>query len=106
MTDRRLLKVTTEFRDGLLGDLLPDGRCAMVCWPLAAFLQAAFDLQAEPEELRFPEGGALGFSNHVVLRLPDGRILDPTADQFGLAPVYLGQMPDLYRQHLLPQDPP
>ena len=41
------------------------------------------------------EGGDL--VEHVVLELPDGRVLDVTADQFGLDPVYLGPMPDYER---------
>lgn len=31
--------------------------------------------------------------NHAFLRLPDGRVLDPTADQYGhlnLPPIYIG----------------
>jgi hypothetical protein len=44
-----------------------------------------------------------GWTNHCWLALPDGRILDPTADQFvghgaTLPPVYLGPLPVIYQR--------
>lgn len=51
-----------------------------------------------------------GFTTHHVLELPDGRILDPTADQFaalgsGLPPVYLGEVPEIYLRWTRPGQP-
>ena len=38
--------------------------------------------------------------NHIWIRLADGRVLDPTADQFGdYPPVYLGDpLPELHKR--------
>lgn len=63
--------------------------CFAVCAPLQGLLSAS-GIETELEGINFPE------VNHYFLRLPDGRILDPTADQFGLEPVYLGPMPLQY----------
>lgn len=70
--------------------------CFAVCYPLQGWLSFAHQIEAELIELQFPH------VNHAVLRLPDGRILDPTADQFNgelvkFPKVYLGPMPEIYQ---------
>jgi hypothetical protein len=57
----------------------------MVCYPLAGYL-AFLGVDVEVCESR------VGDWNHIWLLLPDGRVLDPTADQFDatLPVVYLG----------------
>ena len=57
--------------------------CAVVCYPLSGYL-SMIGIEAAIEEVD------LQYSNHVFLRLADGRILDPTADQFNGPKVYLG----------------
>lgn len=63
--------------------------CFAVCGPLHGLL-ALYGVEATIED------GEFGDWNHFWLRLPDGRVLDPTADQFNdqlehpLPPVYLG----------------
>jgi hypothetical protein len=99
MTDKKLVRFAAEFRSGLLSGRPPDGMCAAVCFPLATLLQVTLGVNVWCEEIIFSEGGPLGVSNHVFLRLGDGRVLDPTADQFGLDPVYLGPLPALYEEH-------
>ena len=94
MTDRQLLKATRQFRDGILEGRSSDRMCFMVCFALQGFLSAC-GLETLLIEAEFRD------TNHVWLQLPDGRVLDPTADQFGLAPVYLGQI-----EVLLDQFPP
>jgi hypothetical protein len=94
IADRALVKAAREFRDGILGGRSSRGMCVAVCWPLESLLGLS-EVEAAVERLDFPNG-LCGALNHVVLRLADGRVLDPTADQFGLEPVYLGPMPDLY----------
>lgn len=88
-TDAELLKIATDFRDGLIGRKNGAGYCFMVCAPLAGLLD---NLGMGPVDLRESivkiNGGS---TNHVWIRLPDGRVLDPTADQFDLVPVYLGK---------------
>lgn len=63
--------------------------CFAVCAPLQAWLEAG-GVESNLITADFPQ------MNHVWLELSDGRILDPTADQFGLEPVYLGALPAVY----------
>jgi hypothetical protein len=75
---------------------------AAVCYPLQGYLSALHGLQTEVVE------SDLGECNHVWLKLPDGRALDPTADQFNycnpekMPPVYLGPPTKL---HVSPTPP-
>lgn len=93
MTDEELIECASDFRDGILAGDRSDMKCAMVCWPLAGLLQSlgvkcdTFTTDAIKTKY--------GSVNHVWIGLQDGRVLDPTADQFndlGLAmpKVYLG----------------
>jgi len=87
-TDATLKRIARQFRKGLLGSRPSDLTCAMVCIPLQGYLSAC-GLNTELME-SYPLRGDI--ANHVWLRLPDGRVLDPTADQFGpqYPPVYIG----------------
>lgn len=91
MTDADLIECATEFREGMLGEGASTMMCAAVCWPLAGFLRfSGVDCETEDREIA-DEGYP---ANHVWLRLADGRVLDPTADQFpalGLPAIYLGK---------------
>lgn len=95
MKDKQLLKFATSFRKGILGNNSSHSMCAAVCWPLAGLLRAGgVECEAVESDLSEMEDGWL--MNHIWIRLPDGRVLDPTADQFNgkgfdsLPPVYLG----------------
>lgn len=101
MTDKQLVRFARSFRDGIIKDnpwtaLRPVGKpksfgmCFQVSAPLQGLL-SAHGFETSLETVDFIE------INHTFLRLPDGRILDATADQFGLEPVYLGPMPDEYQ---------
>lgn len=80
-----LKHICQRFRSGILGDRESDMMCAAVCYPLQGYL--AF--LGQPSDL---EEVDLGRTNHVFLRLPSGRVLDPTADQFGNYPkIYIGR---------------
>jgi len=91
MTDDDLIECATGFREGLLGGRESEMMCAAVCGPLAGFLRfSGVDCETEDREISDEDYPA----NHVWLRLADGRVLDPTADQFpslGLPAVYLGK---------------
>ena len=89
MTDAELVDFATEFRAGIL-----DGRPSwMMCFAVAAPLAGLLHLHGVEADVI---EGDLGEFNHVWLRLPDGRVLDPTAGQFNefgfeaMPPVYLG----------------
>ena len=96
LSDRQLLKITREFRRGILQGACADRMCFAVCAPLQGLLSAC-GLETELIEADFP------FMDHVWLKLPDGRILDSTASQFSdplhrLPAVYLGPLPAVYRR--------
>jgi hypothetical protein len=91
MTDMQLKRYASQFRRGIIGRRKSDQMCFAVCAPLEGLLSLA----GVDARLRKVDFMAI---NHCWLELPDGRILDPTADQFGLEPVYLGALPALYQQ--------
>ena len=90
MTDAELIEFATAFREGVIGDKPSGGFCFMVCAPLSGLLHA-HGVEAELNE------GGPEHINHFWLELSDGRVLDPTADQFGiLPPVYLGPRTEIH----------
>lgn len=89
MTDKELKRIAAQFRDGILEGKSSAAMCFAICAPLQSFLSCG-GFETELIEADFED------TNHFWLRLPDGRILDPTADQFGLSPVYLGRLPTTY----------
>lgn len=100
MTDAELIEFCKEFRDGILDGRGPAFYCAMVCWPLQALLSIN---GVETVAMKTPKvTAAFGETDHMWLRLEDGRALDPTADQFSTPrwqypPVYLGKPNRLHK---------
>lgn len=89
LTDAELVKIAEDFREGMIGSEPSAWRCAMVCMPLAGMLRAIYGMKVECVETD------LGEMNHVWIKLPDSRVLDPTGDQFndyGFGP----KMPKVY----------
>lgn len=90
MTDDELVSFAGEFRSEILSGGQSWMMCFAVCAPLVGLLNA-YGVDCDLAE------GDLGECNHVWIALPDGRVLDPTADQFNdfgfapMPPVYLGQ---------------
>lgn len=84
MSDRELKSVCLAFRKGLLKTREGDMMCGVVTYPLQGWL-SFLGVATEIEEVM------LKHSNHVFLRLPDGRVLDATADQFDGPKIYLGK---------------
>lgn len=86
IADAKLVQYVREFREGILSGETSHYRCFMVCAPLATLLSIEGCLVRLVEHLT-PEG-----LNHYFMLLPDGRVLDPTLDQFGSdhPDVYLG----------------
>ncbi len=91
MTHAELKEAALEFREGILDGRPSDSMCFAVCAAFQGFLSACAGYEMELVEADFH------FTNHVWLKLPDGNILDPTADQFGFEPVYLGPLPEQYK---------
>ena len=95
MNDRELKRIALEFRKGILAGSPSDMMCFAICAPLESYLVVCHEFVTHMEEVDF------GCVNHCWLRLEDGRILDPTADQFSgktlkLPKVYLGEVPEIY----------
>jgi hypothetical protein len=101
MTDAELIAYVQEFRDGLLEGHGSWLACMKVCAPLATLL----DICGVQTEMMTSvvENDAGDGCNHVFLRLADGRVLDPTSDQFNgfgfptMPPVYLGPPERIHR---------
>lgn len=73
-----LKRIVSEFRRGILG-LSPSSRmCYAICLPLQSYLSLA-GYKTVLIEGDFETD--CGITNHSWLQLPDGRIIDPTADQ-------------------------
>jgi hypothetical protein len=95
-----LRNTVTAFRRGLLGRRPSRLMCFVVCAPLEALLTL------EGHAVKMSHGWILDEEGdeiaHTWLRLSDGRIIDPTADQFkkpdgGKMPrVYIGEKPEWY----------
>lgn len=95
MTDKQLVRFTTEFRSGIVRGRSSEACCFMVCWPLASLL-SLHGVEAECIEVDLSGEPSSDAANHVWLKLSDGRALDPTIDQFNSSErkfpkVYLGQ---------------
>jgi hypothetical protein len=81
-TDKQLLKIATEFRKGMLGKDSSRGYCGMVCFALQGYLNA-MGIKTTLYE------GDWGEGNHIWMVLEDGRVLDPTIDQYNyITPKY------------------
>ena len=95
-----ILTYAREFRDAILQGGSSEWMCAALSAPLYAALQAS----GTPSQLMVSD---LGECKHIFLRLADGWVLDPTADQFNwcsrqeLPGVYLG-VPALIHEGAVP----
>lgn len=104
MTDADLIEFAAEFRKGVLGGHSSEWMCFAISAPLQSLL-CLHGIETEMME------SDLGVCNHMYLRLQDGRVLDPTADQFNwcnrekMPPVYLGE-PRVIHDNAKPFPPP
>lgn len=95
MTDKQLVRFCAAFRSGIVGNRSALACCFMVCWPLASLLRM-HGVEAELVEVDLTGEPSHDAADHVWLRLPGGRALDPTMDQFSsgerrFPKVYLGE---------------
>lgn len=101
MTDDELISACRDFRAGLLGEGASGlGMCAAVCWPLSSFLRACCGVDVECVETDLQNHPGSPCYEHVWMRLPDGRVLDPTFDQFCSeepVDIYLGPPTEFHR---------
>lgn len=105
MNDKKLISVADEFRKGVLDKHRRKSNdwCYAISAPLVSYLEFC----GCPCKLVC---GYIGDTEHYWIALPDGRILDPTADQFNdnmpepdnmpnpkMPRVYLGIKPSNYK---------
>lgn len=93
--DRELLRIARAVREKITLGNRPNNYCTAVCLPLAVYLTRrgvpAVDVH-----------GGVGDWQHTWIALENGRILDPTADQFNrpgaprMPAIYLGKRPAHY----------
>ena len=104
MDNNEIFRISKEFTAGFLGHRTSAGHCSSVCSALHAYL--AF------EEINVSlTCGELEHDNEIYehwwLTLPDGTIIDPTADQFNALfntnyeRVYFGVKPDHYTAEIM-----
>jgi len=92
LLDKEIIRIVKEFVKGLLGNKPTVDKCYMVCSPLSAYL-SFLEIENTLTE------GEVNEYHHFWITLSDGRIIDPTADQFGLLNIYLKNKPSYYRQY-------
>lgn len=87
-SDQQIMRIARATRDRITLGGRSSGYCAVVCVPLAVYLTSrgvsAVDIH-----------GAVGEWQHTWIALENGRILDPTADQFN-SKQYAARMPQIY----------
>ena len=95
--DKRLRRIASEFRNGLLSSKPSTQMCFVVSSSLGSYLHFC----GYPCILT---KGGIGKYEHFWLTLQDGTVLDPTADQFkkpdgsDMPTVYLGSKPEWYKE--------
>ncbi len=110
MNDKKLLKFVTDFTKGVIGESSSKGKCYIVSAPLYSYLlSCGIETKLVEGEVDTKLIGDIspedGVWIHFWLVLPDGRIIDPTADQFNsrttetnMPRIYIGKKPDWYKQ--------
>lgn len=93
MTDREIRKAAKGFVKGLLGNQSTTDMCFWVCSPLASYLQFC-GIECSLTE------GEIFDSHHFWITFSDERIIDPTADQFGLPNIWLQSKPSSYKEYV------
>ncbi len=101
MTDDELRQFAWEFRVGILGERgSPEGMCYAVAAPLQGLLRF-YGMQVKLVEADHSSNPDASYINHFWIELPDGRVLDPTFDQFCSeepVPIYIGQPTEFHRE--------
>ncbi len=94
---RGIERISREFRKGLLGKKSSNGMCFAVCSALAGYLRFV------GQECEVTEG-EISHWQHFWITLPDGIIIDPTADQLlkpdgnDMPEFYIGRKPEWYKK--------
>jgi hypothetical protein len=95
MADKELIKISKGFVKGILDGKPTTDMCFIVCSPLQAYLSFC------GISCSLTEGDIIHCDNelhHFWITLDDGKIIDPTADQFGLLNIYVRKQPSYYKK--------
>jgi hypothetical protein len=103
MTDKNLIRICTQFRAGVLGgkNEKSKDKCLWVSSPLCSYLNF---LKVKCRMIEYCVTIGENITYHHCILLDDGRIIDPTADQFNeirkleMPKVYLGEKPSHYME--------
>ena len=101
LTDADLIKLSTQFRYGVIGRTKSWGKCLLVTSPLYCYLKF---LKVDCKMIEGYVTIGDNITNHYWILLPDNRILDATADQFNevrekqMPKVFVGEKPDWYME--------
>jgi hypothetical protein len=101
VNDKEIIEFATSFREGILDGRPSEMMCFMVCAPMESLLNM-YGVKCEMVNGEDDE------RNHYWLKLADGRVLDPTADQFNgsqhrnLPSVYLGPLTAIHKRFRQP----
>ncbi len=93
---KELLHEVTEFRSGLLDGREPGN----MCFAVSAALEGYLNFVGYPCEM---VSGEVSGDEHFWIVLPDGTIIDATANQFSqpdgkpMPEVYIGNLPEWYQ---------
>lgn len=96
METNKIIQIAKSFTKGILGGKPTTDMCYMVCSPLVAFLSGS------GIECTLTEGDIIHCEqelHHFWITLADGRIIDPTADQFGLLNIWVRKQPSYYHPY-------
>lgn len=100
MTDDDLVAFAWDFRVGLMGEKgSPEGMCFAVSAPLASLLCVS-GVEAELVASDHSDNPDSVWYEHYWIKLADGRVLDPTFDQFCSeepVPIYLGKPTEFHQ---------
>ena len=94
MTDKEIIRVAKGFTKGLLGKKSTVDMCYVVCSPLVGYLSMlGVDCRLTDGYIDHCEAEL----HHFWITLSDGKIIDPTADQFGLLNSWVVNQPSNYK---------
>ena len=91
IADAEIVRIAKGFTKGILNGKSTVDMCYMVCSPLVSYLCFC------GIECTLTEGELQDSYHHFWITLSDGRIIDPTADQFGLLNIWVRKQPSYYK---------
>lgn len=95
MTEKKIAQISKLFTKGILDGMTSVDKCFIVCAPLAAYL-SIFGIECTLTEGEINHCEAT--LHHYWITLSNGKIIDPTADQFGLLNQWVTKQPSYYKQ--------